>query len=79
MKIDGIEVPFDYICGSEVWPSTNTKDSPWSKYVCRLCGGEIKFEEFGSFSIFERPPNEKAIDRVKWHFDHCQGRQVQEG
>ncbi len=72
MIIDGIDLPFTYVCGSKEWPSTDPKDSPFSKYVCDLCRGEIVFKEFGSFSIGEQQKIQGyVIDRVKWHYNNC--------
>lgn len=79
MIIDGIDLPFTYVCGSKEWPSNDPNDSPYSKYVCNLCEGEIKFKEFGEFSFYEIMLGgslERVLERVKWHYGHCPKKEI---
>lgn len=83
MKIDGIEMPFRYVCGSpDGWPTDKPGNSPFSKYVCELCGGEIEFQEFGTFPL-ERLDQRIRDDlgfprgvfpRLVFHFQNCPAR-----
>jgi hypothetical protein len=70
--VDGIRLPFKYVSGSDEWPTATLTNSPYSKYVCELCGGEIVWKEFGVFNSFHKEMNDNdIINRVKWHWEHC--------
>lgn len=70
--VDGIRLPFKYVCGSEEWPTTKPNNSLYSKYVCELCGGEIIWNEFGVVNSYQRDINANdVIMRIKWHWEHC--------
>lgn len=78
--VAGVKIPFTYKCGSNVYPSTDPQDSPFSSYVCDYCGGVITFQEFGSFFIGTRdlPGDRERIqknlrDDIDWHMKHCTG------
>ena len=55
-----INLPFDEIFGSRVWPSNDPNDTPYNKFKCQLCDFEFKERIFGDFDIGDDP-----YDRVR--------------
>lgn len=42
---------FDEEYGSKVWPSSDPKDSPCNKFICKQCGWSFHAQIFGGFSL----------------------------
>ncbi|HDY88315.1 MAG TPA: hypothetical protein ENH82_09425 [bacterium] len=40
---------YDYISGSEIWPSSDPGDSPYDIFRCKICGYPIEYKANGSF------------------------------
>jgi hypothetical protein len=76
MEIAGIEIPWmEHVSGSKVWPSDDPKDSPNDKFVCKRCGWERHYREYGASPIgHQNDELRDAIRDVMFHVDHCQKR-----
>ncbi len=46
-----VNLPFEEIYGSKVWPSNDPKDSPYNTFKCRLCDFKFEARIFGDFDI----------------------------
>jgi len=59
---------------SDVWPSDNPKDIPFTEYVCKICGHEMVLQSCGSYYPGHEPTFEERINKqLREHLlEHCQ-------
>ena len=57
---------FRQVPGSEIWPSSNPRDSPFDTFTCKLCGLEIELQMCGNFLLGEPSFLERA-ERILLH------------
>lgn len=62
---------FDYISGSNQWPSNDPEDSPFNTYVCLHCGYEIYHQDYGSWPTNEPSPQDRLLARLTYHIVGC--------
>lgn len=62
---------FDYISGSNQWPSADPEDSSYDIFVCRHCGYEIQHQMYGTWSLNEPSLDERLQRKLIYHIVEC--------
>ena len=70
----GIDLHIDRISGSDHWPSSDPKDSPFDDFECRRCGATWAVRMGGEFPI-----DFVFDDGAAFHYQHCLGSQEARG
>lgn len=64
---------FNRISGSDIWPSSNPKDSPFDQFICKHCGKILVFQMYGEVWRWEKTLDDRASDGLLNHLNMCSG------